>query len=97
MFMFMLSVSRRNEQESIDISREAQIRDIESSFDACNDLFALESLAHPNKPNVTAVDSYEFLPDIEIWPNQYDLFRFPERPGDRPLDVSVRPYSFNYR
>jgi RNA polymerase II-associated factor 1 len=29
------------------------------------------------------------LPDAEIWPNQYDLFRFSERPGERPVDVRV--------
>jgi len=34
-----------------------------------------------------AVESYPLLPDADIWANQYDLFRFSERPGDRPLDV----------
>nr|GAT56828.1 predicted protein [Mycena chlorophos] len=69
---------------NIDVSRDAQLRDIEASFAACNDDFVLEDLRHPNKPNVHAVESYEILPDNEIWPNQYDLFRFSERPGDRP-------------
>jgi len=27
------------------------------------------------------------LPDADVWPNQYDLFRFSERPGERPVDV----------
>ncbi|KAF8202390.1 RNA polymerase II-associated protein, partial [Pholiota molesta] len=49
--------------------------------------FSLETLQHPNKPNVTAVESYPILPDADIWANQYDLFRFSERPGDRPIDV----------
>ncbi|KAJ7142201.1 Paf1-domain-containing protein [Mycena filopes] len=71
----------------IDVSREAQLRDIEASFAACNDNFALETLRHPNKPNVTAVESYEVLPDKDIWANQYDLFRFSERPGERGIDV----------
>ncbi|ESK97873.1 rna polymerase ii-associated protein [Moniliophthora roreri MCA 2997] len=70
----------------IDISRNAQIRDIEASFDACNANFSLESLRHPNKPNVVAEESYEILPDSDIWANQYDLFRFSERPGERPVD-----------
>ncbi|KAJ6565977.1 RNA polymerase II-associated [Mycena sp. CBHHK59/15] len=48
---------------------------IDASFAACND------------PNVRAVDSYELLPDKDIWANQYDLFRFSERPGERPIDV----------
>ncbi|KIK61655.1 hypothetical protein GYMLUDRAFT_58718 [Collybiopsis luxurians FD-317 M1] len=71
----------------IDVSREAQLRDIEASFAACNDSFILEELRHPNKPNVTAVESYEILPDSDIWANQYDLFRFAERPGERPVEV----------
>jgi hypothetical protein len=71
----------------IDISRNAQLRDIEASFAAANDNFDLSSLKHPNKPDITAVESYPILPDVDIWPNQYDLFRFSERPGDRPVDV----------
>ncbi|KAG6821221.1 hypothetical protein H0H93_004043 [Arthromyces matolae] len=72
---------------AIDISRAAQLRDIDASFAACNDTFSLEDLRHPNKPGVTAVESYEVLPDDAIWSNQYDLFRFSERPGERPHDV----------
>ncbi|KAF8967736.1 RNA polymerase II-associated protein [Flammula alnicola] len=71
----------------IDVSRTAQLRDIEASFAACNKNFSLESLQHPNKPNVTAVESYPILPDADIWANQYDLFRFSERPGDRPIEI----------
>ncbi|KAJ3772663.1 RNA polymerase II-associated protein [Lentinula raphanica] len=71
----------------IDVSREAQLRDIDASFVECNNNFTLEELRHPNKPNVTAVESYEILPDSEIWANQYDLFRFSERPGERAIDV----------
>ncbi|KAK7025064.1 RNA polymerase II-associated protein 1 [Favolaschia claudopus] len=71
----------------IDVSREAQLRDIEASFAACNDNFSPETLRHPNKPNVRAVESFEVLPDKDIWANQYDLFRFSERPGERSLDV----------
>ncbi|KAF8659869.1 hypothetical protein AX16_001753 [Volvariella volvacea WC 439] len=71
----------------IDVSRNAQIRDIEASFAACNENFSFENLRHPNKPNVTAVESYEVFPDVDIWANQYDLFRFSERPGERAVDV----------
>lgn len=79
---------------SIDVSRDAQLRDIEISFQACNENFSLESLQHPNKPNVTAVESYAVLPDVDIWANQYDLFRFSERPGERPVDVGSLPVPF---
>ena len=41
------------------------------------------------KPHLTAVDSYEVLPDADIWANAYDLFRFSERPGERPAEVCV--------
>ncbi|EJD07681.1 uncharacterized protein FOMMEDRAFT_24985 [Fomitiporia mediterranea MF3/22] len=71
----------------VDISREAQLRDIENSFRSLGDNFDLSQLKHPNKPGVTAVESYEILPDTDIWANAYDLFRFSERPGDRAADV----------
>lgn len=75
--------------QTIDVSREAQLRDIEASFAACNDpaQFSLSTIQHPNKPDVRATESYEILPDRDIWANAYDLFRFSERPGERPLDV----------
>jgi len=73
----------------IDVSRAAQIRDIEASFPPSNEPFDLSSLKHPNKPNVVAVESYEILPDSEVWANAYDLFKFSERPGERPADVRV--------
>ena len=70
----------------IDVSRSAQLQTIEASF-AATENFDLSSLKHPNKPGVTAVDSYEIFPDAELWANAYDLFRFSERPGERPPDV----------
>jgi RNA polymerase II-associated factor 1 len=83
-----LFVTRKHVMSApIDVSRGAQIRDIEASFDACNEGFSLLSLRHPNKPNVTAIESYEIFPDADIWANAYDLFRFSERPGERPVDV----------
>ncbi|KAJ6469015.1 RNA polymerase II-associated protein [Mycena vitilis] len=45
----------------IDVSREAQLRDIEASFAAANEDFSLAALRHPNKPDVRAVESYEVL------------------------------------
>ena len=76
---------------TIDVSHAAQINDIEASFKALEN-FDLSTLKHPNKRNVTAVESYEVLPDADIWANAYDLFRFSERPGDRarPIEVSQR-------
>lgn len=83
-------IKRKNLAENaVDISRSAQIRDIEASFDACATNFDLSSLKHPNKPNITPVGSYEIFPNTDIWANTYDLFRFSERPGERPPDVRV--------
>lgn len=83
-------VKRKNLAENtVDISRSAQIRDIEASFDACATNFDLSSLKHPNKPNITPVGSYEIFPNVDIWANTYDLFKFSERPGERPSDVRV--------
>ncbi|KAF8586321.1 hypothetical protein K439DRAFT_1387233 [Ramaria rubella] len=71
---------------SIDVSRAAQIRDIEASFPSTGEPFDLASLKHPSKPGLTAVESYDILPDSEIWANAYDLFKFSERPGERSND-----------
>lgn len=79
--------AKLNMAPAIDVSRSAQLRDIEASFTACNETFDLASLRHPTKSGVTAIESYEVLPDADIWANQYDLFRFSERPGERPVDV----------
>ncbi|KAI8985739.1 RNA polymerase II-associated [Trametes punicea] len=77
---------KQAQDNSIDISRDAQLRDIEASFAAIENS-DLSSLRHPTKPELTAVEAFEILPDAEIWANAYDLFRFSERPGDRPPDV----------
>ena len=62
------SVCRAVSEAVIDVSRAAQIRDIEASFASLED-FDLATLKHPNKRNVTAVESYEVLPDADIWAN----------------------------
>lgn len=72
--------------QPIDVSHEAQLYTIEAGFTACTSL-DLTTLSHPNKTGVTAVESYEVLPDADIWANAYDLFRFSERPGERPADT----------
>jgi RNA polymerase II-associated factor 1 len=79
-------VYRKQVLQPIDVSHEAQLRNIESGFAACTSL-DLTTLSHPNKTGVTAVESYEVLPDADIWANAYDLFRFSERPGERPVDT----------
>ncbi|KAF8315308.1 hypothetical protein DL93DRAFT_2079008 [Clavulina sp. PMI_390] len=74
-------------QEPIpDISHEAQITSIEASFREPLTPKDLAKLRHPTKKNLRAVDSFEVLPDSRIWFGSYDLVRFSERPGDRPLE-----------
>lgn len=69
------------------MSPAAQLRDIDASF-AAIESSVLSELRHPTKPELTAVEAFEILPDADIWANAYDLFRFSERPGDRAVDVS---------
>ncbi|KAH9852165.1 RNA polymerase II-associated [Lenzites betulinus] len=77
---------KHNKDHAIDVSRDAQLRDIDASFAAIAKS-ELSALRHPTKPELTAVEEFEIFPDAEIWANAYDLFRFSERPGDRPLEV----------
>ncbi|KAI0035318.1 RNA polymerase II-associated [Vararia minispora EC-137] len=69
--------------ERPDVSRDAQLRSIATSFTHANDAFDLSTLRHPTKRGVHAEASFEILPDVSIWANEYDLFRFSERPGER--------------
>lgn len=74
---------------TVDISPEAQIANIEKSFAKLNNDFDLSKVKHPTKPNLKPIDSWEIFPDPDVWANAYDVFKFSERPGERPLDVSV--------
>ena len=66
----------------MDVSREAQLASIESSFAAAHGADELGTLQHPTKTRLRAVATYEILPDADVWANVYDLFRFSERPGE---------------
>ncbi|KAI0716029.1 RNA polymerase II-associated [Cerioporus squamosus] len=77
---------KHNVEATADVSRDAQLRDIEASF-AAVESSELSSLRHPTKPELTAVEAFDILPDADIWANAYDLFRFSERPGDRPPEL----------
>lgn len=77
-------MANKSRGEVIDASREAQIARIEESFAISNS--PIESLRHPTKPNLQAVDEYSLLPDADTWATQYDIFRF----GDPAGRVQVR-------
>lgn len=88
----LLNCGRKiNPAASVDISTEAQISNIEKSFNKVNEDFDLSKLECPGKPHLKALDSWEVFPDTEIWANAYDLFKFSERPGDRPIEVCAFP------
>lgn len=72
----------------VDTSVLAQVLAIEATFPPAHDTaIDLTTLHHPMKPEITAVESYEFLPDPALWANTYDVFRFAERPGERSQEV----------
>ena len=87
--------------EMVDTSRDAQIAKIEQSFKEAQK--PLKDLSHPTKRGVTAVQSFELLPDPETWATDYQIVRFIDPPGrisngvpvvDPRLDVALfRPVS----
>jgi len=86
-----MTKSRRTnfQNDTVDISREAQLASIENSFAAARSAEQLGALRHPTKPRLRAVATYEVLPDADVWANAYDLFRFSERPGERGPEVRI--------
>ena len=89
--VFWFRAGSKLRDTTTDISRTAQLRDIDASF-AAIESSELDTLRHPTRPELTAVEAFDILPDSDIWANAYDLFRFSERPGDRALDVRVRSF-----
>lgn len=84
--------------QQADTSREAQVARIEQGFAAAN--APLDTLRHPSKPDVRAVDAYELLPDPETWATPMHVVRFATAlgPADTDEDVCMdtavlRPYS----
>jgi Paf1 len=79
----------RLEQEApvaVDISREAQIRDIQETFPSSLAPVDLLTYTHPLKLGLRAVSTYDVFADPETASNLYDILRFAERPGERPLE-----------
>lgn len=69
----------------VDVSRDAQIRDVEATFPPSYRGVDLSSIKHPAKPERKAVEVFDLLPDPETFATISDVFRFPERPGERPI------------
>ncbi|KAG8836520.1 hypothetical protein FRC18_011197 [Serendipita sp. 400] len=80
-----MQILTRDEEDATlaDVSREAQIQAIEATFPASYRGIEKTTLRHPTNPKRRAVECYELFPDPETFPTLADVFRFPERPGDR--------------
>jgi RNA polymerase II-associated factor 1 len=85
-YIFNHPLFREQLDATVDISREAQIRDVEATFPSSYHGIDMSKLKHPTHPQRKAVEFFEVLPDPETFATPCDIFRFPERPGERPLD-----------
>ncbi|OAV87644.1 hypothetical protein PTTG_04663 [Puccinia triticina 1-1 BBBD Race 1] len=63
-------------------TRTERLAQIHSTFDLIANL-PIQSLKHPTKPNLKAVEAFELLPNESTWANTYDFYRFQENPTDR--------------
>ncbi|GAA5966641.1 hypothetical protein JCM8115_000234 [Rhodotorula mucilaginosa] len=61
------------------LDRDGRAAAIAATFDAAH--IPLSELRHPTKRDVTAVESFDLLPDDDLWANEYDLVRFGEDPS----------------
>ena len=68
------------------LDRDGRAAAIAATFDAAH--IPLSELRHPTKRGVTAVESFDLLPDDDLWANEYDLVRFGEDPSSI---ATVRP------
>jgi len=64
-------------------TKSERLAEIHSTFDAIANA-PIETLKHPTKPNMKAVEAFELLPNESTWANTYDFYRFQENPTDRP-------------
>ncbi|GAA5920488.1 hypothetical protein JCM1841_003511 [Sporobolomyces salmonicolor] len=61
--------------------RDSRARFIASTFSTAHT--PLTELRHPTKPHLVAEEAFDFLPDGDLWANQYDLIRFGEDPATK--------------
>lgn len=67
---------------------EERLASIVSTFSAID--IPLSDVKHPTKPHLQAVESFDILPDEDLWANQYALFKFADNPNDRRVGHAVR-------
>jgi hypothetical protein len=61
--------------------RDSRARAIANTFDTAH--IPLADLRHPTKQHLTATEAFDFLPDSELWPHEYEFVRFGEDPIDQ--------------
>jgi hypothetical protein len=64
-----------NLQKFNDLTREGQMKAIESTFVSANKV-SLNNLKHPTHPELKATELFPIFPDFEFWPNAYNLVSF---------------------
>ncbi|EGG06334.1 uncharacterized protein MELLADRAFT_77864 [Melampsora larici-populina 98AG31] len=70
----------RQHEPIVPKTQAERLADIHASFETIQQ--PIESLKHPTKPHLKAVDSFEFMPNESIWANTCDFYRFQENPTD---------------
>lgn len=65
---------------AVELPRETRATAIASTFNAA--AAELNLLRHPTKAHLKAEESWDVLPDADLWANQLDLIRFGEDPGE---------------
>lgn len=68
---------------------EERLQTIINTFSALD--VPLSDVKHPTKPHLQAVESFDILPNEDLWGNQYSIFRFADNPHERRQGVSREP------
>ena len=69
----------------IELTRQSRCDAIKATFSSSS--CPLASLRHPTKKGLTAVESFDILPDVALWPNTLNLVRFGEDPGEGTVEA----------
>ncbi|GJN90224.1 hypothetical protein Rhopal_003223-T1 [Rhodotorula paludigena] len=80
-----LNGTPKREQAALNpLDRDGRAAAISATFDAAHT--PLSELRHPTKKHLTAVESFDLLPDADLWANEFDLVRFGEDPSSQGMN-----------
>lgn len=77
------STPKREQAALNPLDRDGRAAAISATFDAAHT--PLSELRHPTKKHLTAVESFDLLPDADLWANEFDLVRFGEDPSSQGM------------